>query len=250
MRSDVVTTAPAGTPAAHGVPGPVGRPYGSTSSALAGHRTLRAVHFTYVRFVLEGMPLRDAWERCLAFAGGKDDERHFARRLREICAQIRTGARAHGTERLARIAIDDLVRRRFVAPSRVAPDGGATASMEAAGSDRGAAPPGPPAAAPAIPTLDEWIESRCAEYGVDIDFQPYGDWLAEYEVEFGDELATAGQGAVGAKAIRDLHDQAKRQTLRVEASVELAAPPAARCRAVTRDQRSTSSRRAASRSTR
>jgi len=233
--ADIVPPASAGTRVKGDVPAPVGRPYGSAASVMAAHRTLRAVHFTYVRFVLEGMPLRDAWERCLAFAGGKNDERHFARRLREICAQIRAGARAHGVERLARVALDDLLRRRFAAPPRVDPsDATVRVATTTTAADSGAAPPAPPAAALAIPTLDEWIEARCADYGIDVDFQPYGDWLAEYQVEFGDELAAAsappaaGQGAAAAKTISELHDQAKRQALRVQALTTLDAPPAAR----------------------
>ena len=232
---------------------PAGRPYGSATAVAATHRTLRHAHFTFVRFVLEGMDLRDAWERCLAFAGGLDDERHFARRLREICALIRAGARAHGAERLAQLAVAELVRRRFEAPRTAAPQApqgqGTDPAPGAADVDPSAARPSAPApaaestaAAAAIPTLDEWIETRCAEYGIDVDFQPYGDWLVEYEAEFQDELAAAADGyARGVKGPQaggppeagsrhldpDMHGQAKRQVLRSEALAELDAAPLA-----------------------
>ena len=224
-----------------------GRPYGSSTVIAASHRTLRHGHFTYVRFVLEGMDLRQAWERCLAFAGGLDDERHFARRLREICALIRAGARAHGAERLARLAVDELVRRRFEAPRVAAQQAARTTGPDAALADVDLHPRTTPLSAPAptapeIPTLDEWIETRCAEYGIDVDFQPYGDWLVEYEAEFQRELAAAAAGhprAVDkekASAVppggsgrldADTHGQAKRQVLRSEAFAELDAAPVA-----------------------
>jgi len=90
--------------------------------------------------------------------------------------------------------------------------------------------------------LDEWIETRCDEYGIDFDFQPYAEWLSEYEEEFRAELAAPGPGQAGGgdnaavsgetKAGRgriepDSHDQAKRQVLRAEALAELDAAPVA-----------------------
>ena len=222
------------------MPARAGRPYGSSALVVADHRGLRHAHFTFVRYVLENEPLRDAWDRCLAFDGAVDDERHFARRLREICAQIYAGARAYGVEHHARTALDGLMRRRFAAPrtDRAYVDADVVAAAATGTSDLSAASGSVPtaheggaaiaattAAAP-LPTLDEWIDARCAQFGIDVDFQPYADWLKEYEDEFRAELAD--DTGTTAAAVDAAIDEGKLQALRAEALVELEAAPVAR----------------------
>ena len=40
---------------------PPGRPYGAKAAVQAPHQTLRHTHFAYVRYALNGLPLREAW---------------------------------------------------------------------------------------------------------------------------------------------------------------------------------------------
>jgi site-specific recombinase XerD len=223
-----------------------GRPYGSHGSVSARHRELRHAHFTFVRYLLEGLPVREAWERSLAFDGSMDDERHFARRLRDICRQIYAGARAFDLEHHARIALDELMRRRFVAstssvempPAIDAPGGDpetpstiwGDADLETRDQARKDEPPSSStAAAPAIavPTLDEWIEARCEQFDIDIDFQPYAEWLREYEEEFRGDLAATSDRVTGA-AVGSAIEEASRTALRAEALQELDGPTVTR----------------------
>ena len=179
---------------------PRGRPHGAAASVLAGHRALRHTHFSFVRFVLEGVGLREAWLRCLAYAGGVDDVRHIDKRLREICDQIRTGAQACGVAHLGRTALDELARRRLAEAiakaHRDAAEAGERHRLAAlAGSVEhdalGASSDPVDAAAPlsGVPTLDEWLQERCDELGIEMDFQTQADWLLEYQEEFGEQLA-------------------------------------------------------------
>lgn len=206
-------------------------------AALRGRRVLGLVD--HERYVLEDVPLRDAWERCLAFDGATD-ERHFARRLREICRQIYAGARAFNLQHRARLALDELMRRRFPAPATVSAVQTTASAHEAvptiavasghtsAGDDpdKALSSTSAPTAGVALPTLDEWIEARCEQFGIDVDFQAYSEWLREYEEEFRSELAavTAATEAAAHVAI----DERSRTALRAEALQELATPILAR----------------------
>ena len=185
---------------------PRGRPHGSAAAVLAGHRALRHTHFSFVRFVLEGVGLRDAWRRCLAYAGGVDDVRHIDKRLREICDQIRDGAQACGVAHLGSRALDDLARRRLaeaVAKAhREAAEAGERHRLAALAADVDTEAPesttspvddtdGPST----LPTLEEWVQERCDELGIEMDFQTQAEWLREYQEEFGEELAKVASPA-------------------------------------------------------
>jgi site-specific recombinase XerD len=179
-----------------------GRPYGAKAALLASHKALRHTHFSYVRFAIEGIALRDAWLRCLAYSGGVDDQRHFEHRLQEICAQIWSGAAAHDLIHLADTALGPLLARprqrtapatlaqRPLGPASVGPDIGPGKGPEDAGGQASAPDTSTAAAvatdlaAAALPSLDEWVAQRCAELGIDPDFQRQSDWLAEYQEEF------------------------------------------------------------------
>ncbi len=154
-----------------------GRPYGTKADVSATHQALRHTHFSYVRFAIEGFALRDAWLHCLAFAGGVDDERYFARLLREVSSQIRAGARARGLEHLAERALRGMarVRSRGVvkgsAPALAVDKDPVLVQQQEESSD-------------GIPALDDWVSQRCAELGIDVDFQTQAEWLAEYQEAF------------------------------------------------------------------
>ena len=195
---------------------PTGRPNGAKAALLASHKTLRHTHFSYVRFAIEGISLRDAWLRCLAYSGGVDDQRHFQQRLQEIGAQIRAGAAAHDLVHMADTALGPLLARlRQREPA--APAASAQAQIAGAGARRGAgaAGTGGPAGAAdtqtttaaevtievadsALPSLDEWVAQRCAKLGIDSDFQRQSDWLAEYQEEFDLDLEGRTSPAAGA----------------------------------------------------
>jgi site-specific recombinase XerD len=167
---------------------------------MGSHRVLRHAHFSFVRFVLQGVGLRDAWQRCLAFAGGVDDIRHIDHRLREICEQIQVGAQACGAASLGRTALDALARRRLAEASAAAHRDAAAAGLPhrtdaldvaAAGGEvveiSRASAAAVLASAP-LPTLDDWVQARCDELNIDMDFQSQADWLVEYQAEFGAQL--------------------------------------------------------------
>uniref|UniRef100_UPI002350E0F9 phage integrase family protein n=1 Tax=Caldimonas tepidiphila TaxID=2315841 RepID=UPI002350E0F9 len=190
------------------VPRRRGRPPGA-KTAIAATQALRLHHFHFVRAALE-LPLRSAWQRYLAFAGGPDDERHFRSQLRELSRRIRQAAGSRGMARLAEVGLHGhaaLLEPRVLASA-----------------------PSPAPAAAAIPSLDAWIAERCEQLGVDMDFQSQAEWLAEYEEEFaldrkaGPLAATAlpapspepGVGPTLKEQLRALHQLA----------TELARPPA------------------------
>lgn len=132
-----------------------GRPAGQKMQIAAAE--LRHHHFSFVRAVLEGIPLRKAWTLYLAFEGGPDDERHFRHRFERLTQQIR----------------------------QVAEQRGLGAESERALSQHGSAP-----TQSALPSLDEWIGQQCEALGIDIDFQSQAEWLAEYEAAHGLDLAS------------------------------------------------------------
>lgn len=189
-----------------------GRPYGAKAAVQAPHQTLRHTHFAYVRYVLNGLPLREAWLRCLAYGGGVDDERHFQRRLREIASLIRAGAASRGLATMAETALQGLQLRRRragqVAPP-AAPHGSeagaiGAAHQPAADATRSVAPGGrtgsSASAAAALPTLAQWIAQRCAELGIGDDFQSEADWQAEYQDAFDVDLAARASDLPGTVA--------------------------------------------------
>lgn len=177
---------------------PLGRPPGTRPGVLGGQGALGHHHFTFVRFVVEGIDVREAWERCLAFSGGINDRRHFVRRLRDICAQIRVGAAGRQLENLAEVGLQGLEqhwqRTDVVPEGDQAAEGGNSSAPVA----NDTITPGVAAAvvshlAEQLPTLDAWIDERCAAQGIDVDFQSQADWLAEYQAEFGLDAAASAE---------------------------------------------------------
>lgn len=134
-----------------------GRPVGAKTRLLDEHAVIGRHHFSFLRAALEGVSLRRAWESYLSFAGGPDDERHFARRLRELQAQLHRIAEARGLADVAAIA--------FAAEASAGPIGDDPAA--------------------ALPSLDGWIAERCAEAELDADALSQAEWLAEYREAFG-----------------------------------------------------------------
>lgn len=188
---DAVTHAP---PEATPAPRRRGRPRGSTTRLMHEAAGLGRHHFAFVRAVLQGVDLRRAWERYLAFSGGPDDARHFASRLREICAVIRDAAQARAMHRQAAAALAPLRRRPELRAAasigrqvtqQVRGQGGAGSGGVATLDLSSPAPPRPALAPPAPPTLDDWIARRCAEAGIDEDFHTQAEWLELYREEFG-----------------------------------------------------------------
>lgn len=164
-----------------------GRPRGARTRLLheaAG--SLGRHHFAFVRALLDGIDLRSAWRRYLAFSGGPDDHRHFASRLRQIVETLEDAATRRGLEAPARTACGAL---------RQLPD-----------FRRRGAPPAPPPE-PA-PSLDDWKAAHAAAAGFDVDFYGEAEWLALYEAEFGPPPADAPSPALPATAHARRADEA------------------------------------------
>lgn len=144
-----------------------GRPPGVKMRIAA--EQLRHHHFSFVREVLElpHQPLRNPWERYLAFEGGPDDERHFSSRLRELVRLMRFAANERGLGERADVAL---------AGVGSSPPSPAPSSQPS---------PHPQTSSPALPSLDDWIAQRCDELGIEADFQSQAEWLAEYQEAFG-----------------------------------------------------------------
>jgi integrase len=130
-----------------------GRPAGAKTRIFAEQATIGRHHFSYLRAALEGVELRRAWATYLSFAGGPADERHFRAELRRLCRIVRSAARLHGLAEAADLALASLSRT--------------TAGVQAATQNR-------------FPTLEEYIEGRCNEFGIDVDFQSQDEWSDEY----------------------------------------------------------------------
>ena len=172
-----------------------GRPIGRTTAVLAAARPLRQQHFGFLRAWAEGIDPARAWQRYLAHA---DDESQppQARQIRRLLREVRLAAGARGLAHESDLALRGLGR-----------------AVEPVG------------AAPAIPALADWIEQRCAEMGIDPDFLPQSEWLAEYEAEFAG--ATVAAAARPRQARGRFASIPVRERLRALATLEsaLARPP-------------------------
>jgi integrase len=139
-----------------------GRPAGSRTEIAAAHALLRLHHFSFLRALAEGVSLRSAWERYMAFAGGPDDERHFAAQLRRLRRQIADAAHAHGLDEAAAQAL---------------------------------AEPAVATALAAVPTLQDWIAQCCAETDLEPEDRDEAEWLQAYQAEFGLDAPALPQAA-------------------------------------------------------
>ncbi len=165
-----------------------GRPPGQKMRLLA--ESLRHHHFSFLRASVEGVrDLRWAWEQYLGFEGGPDDERHFHLRLRELVKLVTFAAGERGQAKRAQVAFSGLDLR----PPSARPQPPAASAKPQEPGDEAAEPPPPPIKA--IPSLEEWIEEKCAEWGVDLDYQRHSDWVEQYEEEFGLNKAPPAQAA-------------------------------------------------------
>ena len=127
-----------------------GRPLGAKSRVVAEEASLGRHHFSYLRAAIEGVELRRAWSTYLSFAGGPSDERHFVAQLITLCRLVRIAANQRGLAAVADLALPNRVAEPDLPQER------------------------------RLPTLEEYIEERCAEFGIDIDFQTQEDWTEEY----------------------------------------------------------------------
>lgn len=176
-----------------------GRPPGQRMQLLAA--SLRHHHFSFLRARVEGVrDLRWAWEQYLGFEGGPDDERHFHLRLRELVKLVSFAAGERGLADRALKAFSGLDLRPPAAPARSA-SAPAPTEQGAGAAAAPAAPPPPPVKA--LPSLDEWIEEKCAEWGVDFDFQRQSEWLEQYEEEFGLNQPPPAQAATAGMDLPD-----------------------------------------------
>ncbi|NZD59451.1 hypothetical protein HZU83_22515, partial [Sphaerotilus montanus] len=149
---------------------PRGRPRGTETKLLhehAGH--LGRHHFAFLRALLDGVELEQAWTRYLAFSGGPSDRRHFVSRLRQVVEAIEhAGARQVCAAELA-VALPAL---------RALPD-----FVPARGSRRDTLPL--TAATSAAPSLDDWRSAQCGASGIDEDFYTQAEWIDLYGEVFG-----------------------------------------------------------------
>lgn len=165
-----------------------GRPPGQKMRLLA--ESLRHHHFSFLRASVEGVrDLRWAWDQYLGFEGGPDDERHFHLRLRELVKLVSFAAGERGQADRALVAFSGLDLRPPAA--RPLPSS-AAAQAEPGSAEAAEAAPGP---VKAIPSLEEWIEEKCAEWGVDLDYQRHSEWVEQYEEEFGLDQPPPAQAA-------------------------------------------------------
>ena len=149
---------------------PRGRPRGTQTRLLhehAGH--LGRHHFAFLRALLDGVELEQAWTRYLAFSGGPSDRRHFVSRLRQVVEAIEhVGERQECAAELA-VALPAL---------RALPD-----FVPARGARRDTLPP--TATTSAAPSLDDWRFAQCGASGIDEDFYTQAEWIDLYGEVFG-----------------------------------------------------------------
>ncbi|WP_298231511.1 phage integrase family protein [uncultured Azohydromonas sp.] len=146
-----------------------GRPRGSRTEVTSSQALLRLHHFSFLRALAEGVSLRAAWERYMAFAGGPDDERHFAAQARRLRRQIAQAARAHG--------LDEVAAEALAEPAAATADAG-------------------------MPSLQDWIAQSCEAGGFHPEDRDPAEWLREYQAEFGLDAAVLPQPATAGLAPR------------------------------------------------
>ncbi|MGL4188095.1 MAG: phage integrase family protein [Sphaerotilus sulfidivorans] len=151
---------------------PRGRPRGTPTRLLhehAGH--LGRHHFAFLRALLDGVELEQAWTRYLAFSGGPSDRRHFVSRLRQVVEAIEhAGVRQACAAELA-VALPAL---------RALPD-----FVPARGARRDTLPPTATASTAAAPSLDDWRSAQCGTSGIEEDFYTQAEWIDLYAEAFG-----------------------------------------------------------------
>jgi site-specific recombinase XerD len=168
-----------------------GRPPGARSRVLADGRAIGAHHIAFLRALLQGVELRAAWRRYMAFVVDAHDLRVMestrAAVLRAVLAAGHAADRSRPGLRL-RPALEVLGRSSgFIAPT-------APAGMAAPSPARSAA--SEPAQG-TLPSLDEWIAAE----GIDPDFSQ-AELLELYREHFGLDDDGAAPSAPAAPAAR------------------------------------------------
>lgn len=133
-----------------------GRPKGSTSATEAP--SLNFTHFAFLRGLMEGLGIREAWERYLSHEEGVNDVRSMARRARELVRQVKAAGEPRGLGGFVHTAF-----KGFRVPDPPAlPGTGVATSFEP-------------------PLLDDWIEAESRRTGTDVDFHSYAEWTEMYQ---------------------------------------------------------------------
>jgi hypothetical protein len=164
-----------------------GRPKGAASATRAPD--LNFTHFAFLRGLMEGLQMREAWERYLSHEEGIHDVRSMARRARELVRQVKAAGEARGLQGYVQTAFRGFrIPEPPPLPARPisAPD--APASFDP-------------------PLLDDWIEAECRRTDTDPDFYSYAEWQELYfeavrEMEalhFGEAIEPKPAAAVLAK---------------------------------------------------
>lgn len=151
-----------------------GRPKGSLTRL--GAPGLNFTHFAFLRGLMEGMGLWEAWDRFLAHEEGIGDVRSVARRVRELVRQVQKAGEARG--------LQDYVQTAFAGFEIPKPPPLPARKENAPEADQAPPPPpAPPANEP--PPLEVFIEDYCLRSGSDRDFFSEREWLELYEDAFG-----------------------------------------------------------------
>jgi site-specific recombinase XerD len=132
---------------------------------LRADQALGMHHFAFLRAWLQGLDLKAAWQRYLAFGAASDDLRHIAHQRKALLRAVLQAGRQRNLGLAADARID-----------------AALACLAQAS--------GPPAG-PSLPTLDEFAESQ----GLDPDHFSQAELLAEYQAFHGLDQAVQRQPA-------------------------------------------------------
>ena len=175
-----------------------GRPRGSQTRLLStGAGELGRHHFAFLRALIDGIDLEQAWKRYLAFSGGLNDRRHFASRLRQLVDVIDQAGPQRGRQSEASLVVPALRALPDFVPARGRPGAGKAGHFVGHGApaeeaDQASTPP-------PSPPLEDWRSEYCRTTGIDEDFYTEAEWLELYVDEVGEaaDLPTAGAGKAG-----------------------------------------------------
>jgi integrase len=164
---------------------PAGRPRGSRTRVLREQQALGVHHFAFLRSWLQGLDLRQAWQRYLAFGEVNADPRHM--------------------ERLRAALLQRVLREAHVLNLTLAEEQRITAEL-----DLLAQPPRGPGLV-ALPSLDEFVSAQ----GLDREAWAEEELLREYREFFGLNGAARSEGEPLSPKVAPLSQQL-RALLRIE----------------------------------
>lgn len=159
-----------------------GRPKGAKSSLTAPE--LNFTHFAFLRAILEGVELREAWDRFLSHEEGSTDLRSVARRARELVRQVKAAGEARGLQGYVQTAFRGF---RIPEPPPLPVRPISTRELPASFDP---------------PLLDEWIEAECRRTETDPDFYSYAEWQELYFEAVREMEAAFFGDAIEAKPVR------------------------------------------------